>query len=566
MIHYYSAMLILSTLCLLIYMAKWHTNFDTRVTVYMMLIPIVNVGYYLLAKAETVEAASLANKITYLGGTAVLFMLMMFVFAMCRPRIQKGFLVPVAFLEIAIYSLVLTSDSNDYFYKSIEIRHDHNVAYLIKEYAFGHTLFYVSVFVVLAATIYVLVISYRKCRTSLRITNLLMGVIIVSMIGFFGGRAITRSIELMPLAFDISMILIICIIDILSLYDVEKMIADNIVRDGELGCFSFDLKRKYLGGNEIAKECFPFLAILRIDGTLTRGSEDANMIQGWIDEISSRNSSHTFTYKKNGRIYSIEGRLLTVDGKTKGYHFLIKDNTLEEEYKELLATYSTQLEKDIHAKTDRLLAMHDKLIRSMADLVESRDTNTGGHVKRTSRCVEILTSEMQKDPSDYLTDDFCRCVAKAAPMHDLGKIAVDDAILRKPGKYTPEEFSIMKTHAAKGADIVQTVLADQDDVYFTKIAENVAHYHHERWDGSGYPEGLKGTDIPLEARIMAIADVYDALVSKRCYKESMSFEEAYNIIIDGMGKHFDSSLEKYFIAARPSLESYYTELSRDVSA
>ena len=145
-------------------------------------------------------------------------------------------------------------------------------------------------------------------------------------------------------------------------------------------------------------------------------------------------------------------------------------------------------------------------------------------------------------------------------MHDLGKITVDDAILRKPGRFTPEEFNEMKKHAPEGARIVRQILEGTDNVEFMNIAINVAHYHHERWDGSGYPEGLKGEEIPFEARIMAIVDVYDALVSKRVYKESMSFEQADKIIIEGMGKHFDKNLEPYYIKARPKFEAYYKNL------
>ena len=118
----------------------------------------------------------------------------------------------------------------------------------------------------------------------------------------------------------------------------------------------------------------------------------------------------------------------------------------------------------------------------------------------------------------------------------------------------------MKTHAAEGARIVHEILKNTDDNDFRVIAENVAHYHHERWDGSGYPEGLKGGKIPLEARIMAIADVYDALVSKRVYKEKMSYEKANEIIMEGMGKHFDAKLKPYYVAARPKLEKYYSSI------
>ena len=202
--------------------------------------------------------------------------------------------------------------------------------------------------------------------------------------------------------------------------------------------------------------------------------------------------------------------------------------------------------------------MHDNLILGMATMVESRDNSTGGHIRRTSDVVRILVDEIRKDNELQLTDKFCHDLIKAAPMHDLGKIAVDDAILRKPGRFTDEEFEVMKTHAAEGARIVHEILKATDDNEFHILAENVAHYHHERWDGSGYPEGLKGEEIPLEARIMAIADVYDALVSKRVYKESMSFRQADSIIMEGMGKHFDKRLEKYYVSARPSLEAYYS--------
>jgi putative two-component system response regulator len=170
-----------------------------------------------------------------------------------------------------------------------------------------------------------------------------------------------------------------------------------------------------------------------------------------------------------------------------------------------------------------------------------------------------LIEEIKKNNIFNLSDDFCKNIIKAAPMHDLGKIAVDDAVLRKPGRFEPEEFEKMKQHAAEGARIVKEILKATDDADFRIVAENVAHYHHERWDGSGYPEGLKGDEIPIEARIMAIADVYDALVSKRVYKDSMSFEQADSIILEGMGKHFDKSLERFYVSARPKIEEYYSK-------
>ncbi|MCQ2576853.1 MAG: HD domain-containing protein, partial [Treponema sp.] len=198
-------------------------------------------------------------------------------------------------------------------------------------------------------------------------------------------------------------------------------------------------------------------------------------------------------------------------------------------------------------------------IRNMAIMVEGRDNSTGGHIRRSSDCVKVFIEKL-KENSEYsalLTDHFCNSVINAAPMHDLGKITVKDSILTKNGKFTDEEYEQMKKHAAAGSEIVARILESEEDVEFKKIAINVAHFHHEKWNGQGYPEKISGEEIPLEARIMALADVFDALVSKRCYKESFSYDKAFEIIQDSLGSHFDPDLGKEFIQCRPQLEALY---------
>lgn len=212
-------------------------------------------------------------------------------------------------------------------------------------------------------------------------------------------------------------------------------------------------------------------------------------------------------------------------------------------------------------KSQRITQIQNSIIRGMAIMVESRDNSTGGHIARTSECVRVFVEKMKADDKYDISDSFERAIIKAAPMHDLGKIAVDDAILRKPGRFEPEEFEKMKVHAAEGAKIVAEVLRESDDEEFKKIAVNVAHYHHEKWDGSGYPTHISGTEIPYEARIMALADVFDALVSKRCYKDSMSFDKAFSIIEESLGQHFDPELGAFFITCRPELEELYCGFS-----
>lgn len=224
--------------------------------------------------------------------------------------------------------------------------------------------------------------------------------------------------------------------------------------------------------------------------------------------------------------------------------------------------YENVLEGDVEQKNQHIVELQQSFVIGMLTMVESRDNSTGGHIKRTSDVVRILVEEMKNDEMPGIDEEFCSCVITAAPMHDIGKIAVDDAILRKPGKFTPEEYETMKTHAQEGARILSQIVENVDNERFRQVAINMAHYHHERFDGSGYPEKRQGETIPLEARIMAIADVYDALVSKRVYKEEMSFETAYKIIKEGDGTQFDSRLLTYFDMARPKIEAYYSRQQR----
>ena len=258
----------------------------------------------------------------------------------------------------------------------------------------------------------------------------------------------------------------------------------------------------------------------------------------------------------NVTIFAIAGLVIGhIINKSRYQRYVYADSA--EKLVAMQKNYNDDLQKEVELKTERILALHNQLILGIAMMIEGRDNSTGGHIRRTSKAIEILIEEIRKDDDFALTDEFCNNLIKAAPMHDLGKITISDAILCKPGKFTPEEYEVMKTHAAQGAKILHNILAESDDLKFKELAENVAHYHHEHFDGTGYPCGLKGEEIPLEARIMAVVDVYDALVSKRTYKERYSFDKANEIIISLMGSQFDPRLKKYYQKARTKLESYY---------
>ncbi|MCQ2584109.1 MAG: HD domain-containing protein [Treponema sp.] len=205
----------------------------------------------------------------------------------------------------------------------------------------------------------------------------------------------------------------------------------------------------------------------------------------------------------------------------------------------------------IQLQKERLIRIQNKTIISLSNLVENRDEDTGDHTLRTRDYVGLIAMKVYIEGKiPELTEEDIKLYIKAAPMHDIGKICVPDAVLKKPGKLTPDEFDQIKLHTIKGEKIVEEVLGIGEDEKYVKIAKEIALSHHEKYDGSGYPYGLKGEKIPLSARIMAIADVFDALVSPRCYKAPFSLDKAFEIIENEAGTHFDPLLAKAFVESK----------------
>ena len=203
-----------------------------------------------------------------------------------------------------------------------------------------------------------------------------------------------------------------------------------------------------------------------------------------------------------------------------------------------------ELSQQVNDDMEKVNKMQESVIEDLAAVIETRDVDTGEHVIRTKYYVSIIAKKLQETEKykDVLTDEAIHEIQNAAPLHDIGKIAISDTILLKPGKLTSEEFEVMKTHTTKGGEMVNKIFNNFEDKTFLKEAFNIASAHHEKWNGGGYPKGLKGEEIPLSARIMAVADVYDALVSKRVYKDPSAPEDALEIIISESGTHFDPDI------------------------
>ncbi len=216
-----------------------------------------------------------------------------------------------------------------------------------------------------------------------------------------------------------------------------------------------------------------------------------------------------------------------------------------------LAGHNSWLEGEIARRMAENEITQEVSIRALAHLAETRDRETGNHILRTQGYVQELALRMKPHRrfSGYLSGNYINLLTRSAPLHDIGKVGVPDAILQKPGPLTPDEWTIMRTHARLGSEAIEMAERDASrPVAFLALAKEIAHWHHEKWDGSGYPDALAGEDIPLSARLMALADVFDALISPRPYKAPMSFDAARELIRAGQGTHFDPDIAEAFLA------------------
>lgn len=560
MILFYIIMSVLSILNISILILLQNKRSNLYMMILFIFIAISNWGYLQLALAQSVESAILAIQIVYIGGVYSIECMLLLIIQICNYKLSKI----VHFVLYAILMLVIifvsTIGYSEIYYKNVDIINLNGVTALKREYGPVHSLYYILLFGYILLTISIVAYTLIKGR-SVSFYNLFLFAII-EVLGisiFIGGKLINSSIELLPVVYILDEFALIYIFHRIDMYDVEYNVAAFMEEKSSNGYILINKNMLYIGCNKVASSIFNELDKIRIDFPLINKKGICGEIPKWIEELEKDEEKEglSTSYKMGEKHYQCNVKYLYYNEKECGYIIEVIDDTVKNNYIELLNSYNTELVNEVEEKTSHIMTIQDKILYTMSNMVENRDVNTGGHINRTSHVVKILIDKIKTDKDINLKPGFGYTVVKAAPMHDLGKITIDDRILRKPGKLTDEEYKTMQNHSVVGAKMVETILADVEDENFIKIAVNIARYHHEKWNGTGYPDKLSKDNIPLEARIMAIADVYDALVSKRCYKEKMSFEEANKVILESMGSHFDPGLRKYYEMARPEIEEYY---------
>lgn len=296
--------------------------------------------------------------------------------------------------------------------------------------------------------------------------------------------------------------------------------------------------------------------------------EDLEKVTWLFEEMFSVKEPWTTRYRllmKSGKIKWVHLRFYTeFDTKGMASHFygIIQDITEMKKIEDELEKHSHHLEQLVEEKVQEISSSQMATIFALIKLSESRDDDTGAHIERTASFCRLLAEKarLTREYAVEVTDTFVETIYKASPLHDIGKVGIPDSILLKPGKLTDDEFTIMKTHVQIGYDTLAKIGQQYDRNAFLKMGMEIALYHHEKWNGSGYTKGIIGNDIPLSARIMAVSDVYDALRSKRVYKDAFSHEKSMAIISSSKGSHFDPALVDIFVRHQDEFRSLYESL------
>lgn len=552
--------------CLLISLGMlfWLKIFDVRnsVTQFITILIIVvsNLGFYFVSVSQNVSEAVIAQKINYIGGVFLPLFYFLLVLEICHIEIPRSISVIMLTIQCVIYGFVCTIGRNELFYKNVDIKDINGTVILVREYGPLHNVHLIFMYMYLIAAIAITIYSLIKKRTMNNRGVIAMVVLYTLAVGsYVFERIIGLEYEILPITFVLLMIGALIPVyksNLYTVYENKDIISNQL---GRIGFLTFDKNRVYQDCNMFMAKVFPELSNYHVGQKIEGCSKELQNLINQIDTINLEDDipNQLEAFWLNEKCY--EGMIHPVTnnfGFLKGYTIELRDNTAHHMIIKLKEQYNEELAKEVEEKTKRIRAIQQKTILGMAQMVESRDLSTGGHIKRTSDVVRIFAKKLM-DADLGLDESFLNLVIRSAPMHDIGKIGVEDKILQKQGKYDEKEYNEMKRHSEIGYHMVREIISGVEEPEFVRVAENVAHYHHEKVNGKGYPHGLKGDEIPIEARIMALADVFDALVSKRCYKEAFSYDKAFEIIKNDSGTHFDEKLAEVFISCRAELEEYY---------
>ena len=560
----YGTMLFVSIVVLIYLAQKEYEHTDIYQWTMVLIIAVVITAHWLMSQVTTAEGAYLLQCFAYFDSTYLFSVLIIYLLHIMGIRVWPG--VKIALFGMAsIHVLIIFFSYHTELYYSginlVETSMGTAVHFMPGPLKGLHTAYMVIMLGALLAVMW-LAVQRRGAYPRWHFAAYLM-LPLLTIVIYGVEMMLDTGFSYRPVFYGLGAVMIAFQYDKAHAYDIGFLMAEAHKEEAGKGYLAITPRGNYLCSNRLCKEFLPMLAKLKVDERLPEDDRLAQKIlklveyyeKGYTQRIKYRLGEMTCMAAITSLSFgSSNGRL--------GYIIEIYDGTEEQNNLDIMADFNRSLNEEVKEKTRNIKEIQRKVVLGMAELIDNRDSNTGGHVRRTSDIISIIVDEILRQGKFQLTEQQGRDIIRSAPTHDIGKITIDNSILNKPGRFTEEEYAIMKTHSTKSGEMVKILLAGVEQEHFVEVAYNVARYHHERWDGKGYPEGLVGSMIPLEARIMAVADVYDALVSKRVYKEPMSFEKSAAIMCEGMGTQFDPKLKEIFLGCRESLEQYYLQNDR----
>ena len=552
---------VISSLCTVYLVYNVSKGIDPLYVLTSFILTISCLGYYLYVSATNYESAMFANAVSYLGGIFLPMIMLFMLSTFSGTKLPSWFKVFIILSNLFIYVLVLLSYRFRIYYSASLFAPD-SPEVLDNTPGVGYYIRIIILVVEVVLCVFFTSLTFSGKKTaSRRIMWFFMFFMMATILGYGLTTVSHLNKGFVSCFFMLCNFGLVNIATQFQLYNVTDNVIGNAI-------ITLDRKFRLTGYNDDTVKIFPEFNNIKIDSDIITDSYALKEIMRWVkknapaikgdDVLSKEFVINDNNLEANRHVKcNVSALSFGIKNVVSGYLLEFIDETEQVNYINQLNYTGVRLKKEADRQTKRAENLQSSIILGMAAMIESRDDSTGGHINRTSACVQLFVEHIQESHKFMMSDLYWANVIHAAPLHDLGKIAVDDRVLKKQGQLNPDEYEQMKKHAEVGAEIVQQVLADVDDKEFVRIASNVAHYHHEKYNGTGYPEGLKGNQIPLEARVMALADVFDALISKRYYKNNMSYDEAFAIIRNDLGTHFDPELGKIFLSMKPDLIKLY---------
>ncbi len=504
-----------------------------------LLMTIANCGYISLAVSSNETEALLANKLCYLGGCFVPMFTLFLVCALCNYKMKKWLKCVLCAYSFFVYGLVLSTGFSSVYYVDIELVEFMGVTAFSFVSGPGRIFFNIILYGYIIAQCGLLIYGLvKKHSVSKKSLWLLVGMEVISIVSFFVVRAISPFFEIMPFLYVVDGFVCLYLYFKGGGYNVEDNLLSAFLKQDKYAYVMVDNRIRYLGCTDIAMRIFPDLKDCIVDKKLNYNGT-LQLLEDWIEKYKTR-LDENFGYEKQGSHYECKVKRIWHNDKAFGYILEMCEDTDRWKYVQLMESYNVELEgirlelskqvenqmSELRQKQETINDLFIQTVTALSEAVDAKDRYTSGHSLRVAQYAKMIAAKLGK------TEEEQEEIFRAGLLHDVGKIRISEEIINKPGKLTEEEYNIIKIHTVTGRHILRGIKGND-------LMAIAAKYHHERYDGKGYPNGIKGTNIPEVARIIGVADAYDAMSSNRSYRAALPQSVVRWELEKGKGTQFD---------------------------